>query len=126
MYLSRGAGTGVKAGDEFQIFRAVKNLQGNEWIQAQDWKMGRLGTVWEDEGRVRVVKTEQKASVAAVINACAYMQRGDLALSFAERPMPLLKSEVQFDRSATASHRTMGILIVAKGFQMTLGTNDIG
>jgi hypothetical protein len=126
VYLNRGADAGVKEGDEFQIVRPVKNTQGNEWIRAQDWKTRELGTVWEDEGLVRVVKAEQKASVAKVENACAYMQRGDLALAFAKRPAPPLRSEEKFDRFAEESHHAMGELIVAKGFQMTLGTNDIG
>lgn len=126
VYLNRGAGTGVKAGDEFQIVRAVTNIQGNEWIRGQDWKLKKLGTVWEDEGRVRVVKAQPKISIAVVENSCGYMQRGDLALGFAERPVPALKSEEHFDRFAEESHHATGSVILAKGFQMTLGTNDIG
>ena len=45
-----------------------------------------MGTVWEDEGRVKVVVVRPDVSIAQVEHACDYVQRGDIVLPFAERP----------------------------------------
>ncbi len=125
VYINRGAGQGVKPGDEFQVIRPLDDLNGIDWYRWQSFALHFLGTAWEDEGRLRVVKTQPKVSIAIIERACGYVQRGDVVLPFAERPSPELKPENQFDRFAAPSGRVTGTVVTAKSFGMSLGTYDI-
>jgi hypothetical protein len=125
VYISRGARQGVHAGDEFSVIRAIKDPMAVNWYHHQDQEIASLGSVWEDEGRLRVVKTLTDISIAQVTESCDYMQRGDIVVPFAERPSPLIKPATHFDRFAPPSGGPEGKVLMAKSYQMTLGTNDI-
>ncbi len=125
VYIDRGADQGVKVGDEFSVVRPAVDPIGIEWTKWQDAILHKMGTVWEDEGRVRVVVVHAKTSVAQVSNACNYMQRGDVVLPFEERTLPPLKSEGNFDRFAPPSGKAKAMVIVGKKYQQELGALDV-
>ncbi|MFZ3215640.1 MAG: hypothetical protein WA192_06225 [Candidatus Acidiferrales bacterium] len=125
VYLNKGASEGVKVGDEFSVIRSVSDPTETEWAKWQFDIIRKLGTWWEDEGRVRVVVAQPNTSIAQVEKACGYVQRGDVILPFKERPTPPLKSEANFDRFAPFSGKATAMVMIGKGFQVELGTNDI-
>ena len=84
-----------------------------------------MGTVWEDEGRVKVLVVRPDVSIGQVEHACDYVQRGDILLPFTERPAPPLKSEANFDRFAPANGKPMAMVITGKKFQQQVGNEDI-
>ena len=85
-----------------------------------------MGTVWEDEGRVKVlVVAREHVSIGQVEHACDYLQRGDIVLPFTERPAPPLKSEASFDRFAPRTAKPLAMVITGKKFQQQVGNNDI-
>ncbi len=96
-----------------------------EWAKWQFAIIRKLGTWWEDEGRVRVVVAQPDTSVAQVEHSCNYIQRGDIILPFKERPTPPLKSEGNFDRFAPFSGKATAMVMIGKMFQVELGTNDV-
>ena len=84
-----------------------------------------MGTVWEDEGQVKVVVVRPDVSIGRVQNSCEYVQRGEIILPFTERPVPPLKSEANFDKFAPPSGKTTAMVITGKKYQEQIGVNDI-
>ncbi|MFZ0523684.1 MAG: hypothetical protein WAN14_19525 [Candidatus Acidiferrales bacterium] len=125
VYLNKGASQGVKVGDEFSVVRSVEDPTEIDWSKWQTQIIRKLGTWWEDEGRVRVVVAQPNTSIAQVENSCNYVQRGDIVLPFKERQAPPLKSEANFDRFAPFSGKATAMVMIGKAFQVQLGTNDI-
>ncbi len=125
VYLNKGAGQGVKVGDEFSVIRSVVDPTEIEWAKWQFAIIRKLGTWWEDEGRVRVVVAQPNTSIAQVENSCNWVQRGDIILPFKERPSPPLKPETNFDRFAPFSGKATAMVMAGKSFQVELGTNDV-
>ena len=125
VYINKGSGQGVKAGDQFLVVRAVANPARIPWFHWQDSLIRAMGTVWEDEGRLRVVVAQPNVSTAQIVESCNYMQRGDIVVPFAERPAPALKPEDNFDRFAPPSGHAEAIVVTSKRFQLEVGTNDV-
>lgn len=126
VYINRGANQGVKVGDEFSVVRPeVDEVPDVQWSKWQDGIIGKMGTVWADEGRVTTVVVDPNVSIARVSNSCNYLQRGDIVLPFAERTAPALKSEENFDQFAPPSGKAKAMIIVGKNFQEQVGTYDV-
>ena len=125
VYLNKGAGQGVKVGDTYSVIRKVEDPTEIDWSKWQNQIIRRMGTWWEDEGRVTVTVVNPDTSIATVSNSCNYVQRGDTLLPFHERPAPPLKSEDHFDRFAPTSGKAMAMVMIGKAFQISFGTNDV-
>jgi hypothetical protein len=124
-YINKGSNQGVKAGDVFSVIRPVKDSIEVEWTKWQNSIFRKMGTDWEDEGRLRVVLAHPDVSIAQVEHSCDYLQRGDLVVPFTERQSPPIKPASQFDRFAPPSGKQMAMVIVGRKFQQQLGTNDV-
>lgn len=125
VYIDRGSDQGVKVGDEFSVVRPLVDTVQVQWDKWQYSILHKMGTVWQDEGRVKVAVVERNTSIAQISNSCNYIQRGDIILPFAERTPPPLKSEANFDQFAAPSGKDKAMIVVGKNFQQELGTNDI-
>ncbi|MGA7626525.1 MAG: hypothetical protein WCA91_23415 [Candidatus Acidiferrales bacterium] len=125
IYLNKGASQGVKVGDEFSVIRPVNDPTEIEWSKWQFPIIRKLGTWWEDEGRVRVVVAQPDTAVAQVEHSCNWVQRGDIILPYKERPAPPLKAENNFDRFAPFSGKATAMVMIGKLFVEQMGTNDI-
>ena len=125
VFVNKGATQGVKVGDEFSVIRKTEEAIFTEWAKWQFIILRRMGTMWEDEGRVRVVVVLPNDAIAQVENSCNYVQRGDILLPFAERPAPPLKPEDKFDRFAPPSGKATAMIIIGKSFTVQFGNNDI-
>jgi len=125
VYIDRGSDQGVKVGDEFSVVRPLVDTVQIQWDKWQYSILHKMGTMWQDEGRVKVAVVERNTSIARISNSCNYIQRGDIILPFAERTPPPLKSEANFDQFAAPSGKDKAMIIVGKNFQQELGTNDI-
>ena len=125
VYVNKGSSQGVKVGDQFLAVRPVEDTIKIDWTKWQTSILHKMGTVWEDEGRLTVTAVRPNVSIAQVEHACEYLQRGDIVLPFAERPEPPLKPEVNFDRFAPANGKPLAMVITGKRFQQEVGRNDI-
>ena len=125
VYVNKGSSQGVKVGDEYSVVRAVKDPYGIEWTKWEFAILHKMGTVWEDEGRVKVLIVRPDVSIGQVEHSCDYVQRGDILLPFTERPAPPLKSEANFDRFAPANGKPLAMVITGKKFQQQVGNEDI-
>lgn len=124
VYINKGSSQGAKVGDVYSVVRAVWDPTEIEWAKWQFSILHKLGTMWEDEGRLRIVVAQPDVSIAQVENACNYIQRDDVVLPFAERPAPPLKSKELFDRFAPPSGKPTAMVITGKRFSIEMGTND--
>jgi hypothetical protein len=125
VYINKGAGQGVKVGDEFSIVRPVTDTIKIDWTKAQSSILKKMGTVWEDEARAKVVRVQGDVSIAQLEHACNYVQRGDIALPFMERPVPPLKPQANFDPFMPADGKALAMVITGANFQQQVGKNDI-
>ncbi|HUA00534.1 MAG TPA: hypothetical protein VMB02_09405 [Candidatus Aquilonibacter sp.] len=125
VYINRGASEGVKEGDVFSVVRKAEDPFGIDWTRWQSTILRKMGTVWADEGRVRVTRVFGNSSVARVEHSCDILQRGDILLPFMERPAPPLKSEATFDKFAPANGKPLAMIIIGKNFQAAVGREDV-
>jgi hypothetical protein len=125
VYVNKGANQGAKVGDVFSVIRPVTDPTKVDWTKSQAAMLARMGTVWEDEARIRVVIVRPDVSIGQIEHACNYLERGDIVLPFVERPMPPLKSEEKFDRFAPATGKPLAMVITGKKFQQQIGVSDI-
>jgi hypothetical protein len=125
VYINKGSSQGVKVGDEFSVVRAVSDPTEIEWTKWQFSILKKIGKMWEDEGRLRVVVAQPDVAIAQIVNSCNYMIRGDIVLPFSQRPAPPLKSEANFDRFAPPSGKPVAMVVSGKQFAILDGTNDI-
>ena len=125
VYINKGEGQGVHVGDEFSVIRPVDEPTRTPWFNQQFSIMRAIGTLWEDEGRVKVVVVHPNTSIAQIENSCEYLQRGDIAVPFTQRPAPQLKPEDKFDRFAATSGKTKAMVVFGKHFQQTYGSDDV-
>jgi hypothetical protein len=117
VFVNKGSSQGVKVGDEFQIVRPVPSdyLQ-FQWFQSQDRLLRAMGTTYEDEARVRVVNVQPNVSTAQIVSSCGYVQRGDIAMPFMQRPAPPIKPAESFDRFAPPSGKAKAMVVTTRYF----------
>lgn len=125
VFMNKGSDQGVKPGDEFSVIRPVTDTDPVEWTKWQNGILRKMGTMWEDEGRLKVVVARPDVSIAQVQHACNYVERGDIVVPFTERPAPPLKSTEKFDRFAPANGKALAMVITGKKYQQQIGNNDI-
>lgn len=125
VYINKGSSQGVKVGDEYLVTRAVYEHLNYPWFAWQGSLMRAMGTRYADLGRLRVVHVQPDVAVAQVVSSCEYMQRGDALWPFAERPVPVMKTDVNFDRFAPASTKKKAMVVTTKYFGQVAGTNSI-
>jgi hypothetical protein len=125
VFFNKGTDQGVKVGDEFFVVRKVWDVGGIQWTKWQDSILRKMGTVWEDEGRLKVSIVRKDVSIAVIEHACSYVERGDIVLPFTERPAPPLKSAEGFDRFQPSDGKAMAMVITGKNFQQQVGRADV-
>lgn len=125
VFVNKGASDGVRVGEEFLVVRPVKDATRYEWTKWQFSTLSAMGTLWEDEGRLKVTAVRSDVSIAQIEQSCDYLQRGDIVVRFVARPAPPLKPEEKFDRFAPPNGKTLAMVITGKKFQQEAGPNDI-
>jgi hypothetical protein len=121
VYINRGEDKGVKVGDRYTIVRPESD-PANEWFRGQEKVTKAAGTLYRDGGQVRVVNVQPKVSIAEITFSCGgYMQRGDLARPFEERPVPPYKGGAAFDHFAPVSGKPVGTIFSSHDYWQLLG-----
>lgn len=125
VYLNQGTSAGVKAGDELQVVRLVKDFAkwGTEFAAAKSAK--RYGYYYQDVGRVRVLLAQEQAATAEIIFSCEEILVGDLLTAGEVRTSPLHRPEISFDKFAAPNNNTSGRIFMTKEFRKLLGTGHI-
>jgi hypothetical protein len=121
IYLSKGSNQGVHVGDRYSFVRPVADPTKVPWFKWQEKLMKAMGTLYEDTGQAQVINVHPNVSVAQVSFSCDYMQRGDIARPFQERPSPPYKPASKFDQFAPPSGKAVGMVVDGRQFAQLYG-----
>jgi hypothetical protein len=115
-------GTGYAPGAQYEIVRALEDVNEYEMFPGQKKLLKQTGQPYEEVGRVRVIDTRSRTAVAQVEYSCDGMSPGDTAIPFVEKQTIEFHGPVRFDRFLPASAKTSGRIVMAKDFDSQLGT----
>jgi hypothetical protein len=119
--INKGANQGVHIGDRYSVFRPEEDPARVQWFKWQNKLMKAMGTLYKDAGQLKVVNVQPNVSVAEIIFACDYLQRGDFISPLQDRPSPPYKPAEAFDIFAPVSGKSVGMLVVGKEFSQVYG-----
>jgi hypothetical protein len=117
-------GTGYSVGAQYEIVRALRNLDEYEVFPGQKKMLKEAGQPYEEVGRVRVIDTRNKTAIAQIEYACDGVNPGDTAIPFAEKQIVQFHTPIHFDRFLPASNKLSGRIVMGKDFDTELGTGQ--
>ena len=125
VYLNQGTAGGIKAGDELQVLRLVRDFAkwGTEFAPAKSAQ--KYGYYYQDVGRVRILLAQEHAATAEIIFACEEILAGDLLTTGESRTSPLQRPEISFDKFAAPNNNTSGRIFMSKEFRKLLGVGHV-
>jgi len=117
-------GTGYSAGAQYEIVRALRDVNEYEMFPGQKKLLKETGQAYEEVGRVRVIDTRSHVAIARIEYACDGVNPGDTAIPFAEKQSVTFHAPVKFDRFLPASGKLSGRIVMGKDFDSQLGTGQ--
>jgi hypothetical protein len=117
-------GQGYTTGAEYEIVRALRDVNEYEMFPGQAKLLKATGQPYEEVGRVRIIDTRSKAAVAKVEYSCDPINPGDTAIPFAEKTMVPFHAPVRFDRFLPTGSKVSGRIVMGRDFDSTLGTGQ--
>jgi hypothetical protein len=117
-------GTGYSLGAQYEIIRALHDMDEYEMFPGQSKLMKATGQPYAEIGRVRVIDTRSKVAVALVEYACDPINPGDTAIPFAEKSMVAFHPPVRFDRFLPTASKVSGRIVMGRDFDSILGTGQ--
>jgi hypothetical protein len=117
-------GAGYSVGAEYEIVRALKDINEYEMFPGQFKLLKATGQPYEEVGRVRIIDTRSKAAVAQVEYSCDPINPGDTAIPFAEKLMVPFHPPLRFDRFLPTGSKVSGRIVMARDFDSVLGTGQ--
>jgi len=115
-------GSGYSAGAEYEIVRALRDVNEYEMFPGQRKLLKETGQPYEEVGRVKVIDTRSKEAIGQIEYACDGIAPGDTTIPFAEKQMLNFHGPVRFDRYLPASSKVSGRIVMGKDFDSQLGT----
>jgi hypothetical protein len=117
-------GSGYSVGAEYEIVRALHDINEYEMFPGQFKLVKATGQPYEEVGRVRIIDTRSKAAVAQVEYSCDPLNPGDTAIPFAEKIMVPFHAPLRFDRFLPTGSKVSGRIVMGKDFDSELGTGQ--
>src|SRR5579859_6342454 len=115
-------GTGYSAGAEYEIIRALRDVNEYEMYPGQKKLLKETGQPYEEVGRIKIVDTRHKTAIGQIEYACDGVNPGDTAIPFAEKQAVTFHTPIKFDRFLPASSKLTGRIVMGKDFDSQLGT----
>ncbi|MGA7049912.1 MAG: hypothetical protein WBZ37_01300, partial [Mycobacterium sp.] len=115
-------GTGYSAGAEYEVVRALRDVNEYEMFPGQKKLLKETGEPYEEVGRVKVIDTRSKSAVAQIEYSCDGINPGDTTIPFAEKPAVAFHAPIRFDRFLPASSKVSGRIVMGKDFDSVIGT----
>ncbi|MGH9503101.1 MAG: hypothetical protein ACRD20_09640 [Terriglobales bacterium] len=118
------AGQGYQTGQQYEIVRELVDPNKYELFAGQHSMLKAMGQPYSELGRVRIVDTRGKMAVAHVEFSCEAIVPGDIAMPFAEKPAIAFHLPERFDRFQPSNGKSAGRIVLAKDFDLLLGTGS--
>jgi hypothetical protein len=119
-----GAGQGYQAGQQFTIVRELVDPNKDELFAGQNSMLKAMGQPYSELGRVRIVDTRGRMAVAHVEFSCETIVPGDIAMPYVEKPTVAFHMPERFDRFLPNNGEASGRIVLAKDFDLLLGTGS--
>ncbi len=116
------AGTGYSAGAEYEIVRALRDVNEYEMYPGEAKLLKETGQPYEEVGRVKIIDTRSKTAVGQIEYACDGAAPGDTMIPFAEKQAVTFHTPIRFDRFLPPSNKLSGRIVMGKDFDSQLGT----
>ncbi len=117
-------GTGYSLGAEYEIIRAVRDLDKYEMYPGQKKLLKETGQPYAEIGRVKIIDTRHRAAIARIEFACDGVNTGDTAIPFAEKQLVNFHPPVRFDRFLPITNQLSGRIVMGKDFDSQLGNGQ--
>ena len=118
-------GSGFAAGAEYQIVRALRDLNEYQTYPGEKMLLKQTGQPYEDVARIKIIDTRQRTAIAQIEYACDGVNPGDTAIPFVEKQSIAFHPPVRFDRFLPATPgKVSGRIVMAKDFDTQLGTGN--
>jgi hypothetical protein len=117
-------GSGYSAGAEFEIVRALRDVNEYEIYPGQKKLLKATGQPYEEVGRVRIIDTRSHTSIGQVEYSCDGINPGDTAIPFTEKATFNFRVPIKFDRFLPPSNKVSGRIVMGKDFDSELGTGQ--
>jgi hypothetical protein len=117
-------GTGYTAGAEYEVVRALRDMNEYEMYPGQAKLLKQTGQPYEEVGRVKVIDTRNRTAIAQIEYSCDGINPGDTAIPFAEKQLVSFHMPVRFDRFLPASSKVSGRIVMGKDFDSELATGQ--
>jgi hypothetical protein len=117
-------GTGYSAGAEYEIIRALRDINEYEIYPGEKKVLKETGQPYEEVGRVKIIDTRSRAAIARIEYSCDGINPGDTAIPFAEKLSVTFHTPVHFDMFLPASSKLSGRIVMGKDFDSELGTGQ--
>ncbi|MGH9536644.1 MAG: hypothetical protein ACRD3H_01900, partial [Terriglobales bacterium] len=118
------AGSGYQTGQRYEILRELQDPNRYELFAGQHSMLKAMGQPYSELGRVRIIDTRGKMAVAEVEFSCEAIVPGDIAVPFAEKPSISFHLPERFDRFKPSNDKASGRIVLAKDFDLLLGTGS--
>ena len=119
VYLNIGAKSGVNAGQEYWICRPDRLVQ--KW----DDPATDIGRVYRTPGRLRVICTQEEASIAEIVLSCSDIELGDQLLPFEPVPIPLARRTRPTTSCDAPNGKVEGHIVEVKDYATPAATDSV-
>ena len=117
-------GSGYSLGAQYEIIRALQDLDKYEMYPGQFKLMKETGQPYEEVARVKIIDTRSRTAIGQVEYSCDTISPGDTAIPFAEKQLVNFHSPMRFDRFLPANKELSGRIVMGKDFDSQLGTGQ--
>jgi len=115
-------GSSYQVGQLYSIVRELRDINEYEIYPGMTKLLAAAGHPYSEVGRVRVVDLRSHGAIAEIVYSCDSMNPGDVATPFVEREPVTFHVPGHFDRFAPPSTNLTGRIVLAKDFDLVLGT----
>ena len=116
-------GTGYNLGGEYEIIRALRDLNEYETFPGEKKLLKETGQPYEEVARIKVIDTRHRTPIAQIEYACDGVNPGDTAIPFVEKEPIAFHAPVHFDRFLPSTPgKVSGRIVMGKDFDTELGT----
>jgi hypothetical protein len=115
-------GTGYSTGAEYEIVRALRDVNEYEMFPGEKKLLKETGQPYEEVGRVKIIDTRNKTAIGQIEYSCDGANPGDTTIPFAEKQAVTFHAAEHFDRFLPAGNRLSGRIVMGKDFDFELGT----
>ena len=115
-------GTGYTDGAEYEMIRALRDVNEYEMYPGQKKLLKETGQPYEEVGRVKIIDTRNKTAIGQIEYACDGVNPGDTTIPFAEKQTINFHAPIRFDRFLPAQQQGFWPHRDGKRFRFELGT----